>query len=283
MNIYQNNSVTIVTVSYNSSNLLEPMLASVPPETPVIIVDNGSEDSDALLCLNNRSNTHVVFNKRNAGFGVACNIGAKLAKTEFILFLNPDCRLENDTIEKLLLAASKYPELVAANPLFEDKKGKLSFKRKSRLIPTKLWVQKSLPAKDHFVPILLGAAFFVRAEKFHDIGGFDENIFLFFEDDDLSLRLSKSPQALMLIHNAIVKHDGGASSGYSLESEKIKNWNWGYSWVYARNKHSRPLARMLPTLQTLLKLLSPFVLFSRRRRLKYTFRLRGILNAINTL
>ena len=57
------------------------------------------------------------------------------------------------------------------------------------------------------------------------IGGFDENIFLFFEDDDLSLRLSKSPQALMLIHNAIVKHDGGASSGYSLESEKIKNWN----------------------------------------------------------
>ena len=272
-----------MTVSYNSSNLLVSMLASVPNETPVVIVDNGSEDSEALVDLEKRPNTHIIYNKINVGFGAACNIGAKFSKTEFILFLNPDCRLEIDTIEKLLLAASKYPELVAANPLFEDRKGKVSFKRKSSLISSKLWVQKSLPVKDRSVPILLGAAFFVRAKKFHKIGGFDENIFLFFEDDDLSLRLSGSPEALMLIHNATVKHAGGASSNFSLESEKIKNWNWGYSWIYTRKKHSRPLASVSPICQTFLKLSSPFVLFSRRRRLKYSFRLLGILYAIKTL
>mgnify|MGYP003334644178 CR=1 FL=1 len=271
-----------MTVSYNSSSLLRPMLDSIPPETPVIIVDNGSSDSGDLPVLAKRPRTHVIYNSYNAGFGTACNIGAGKSETEFILFLNPDCRLKTDTIEKLLSAAVKYPELVAANPVFEDRKGKLTFKRKSSLIPKKQWMQKSLPGTDFSVPVLLGAAFFVRAEKFHKIGGFDENIFLFFEDDDLSLRLSNSPGALKVIHKAIVKHEGGASSNFSLESEKIKNLNWGYSWVYTRKKHSRPLASLLPAFRTLLMLLSPLVLISQRRRLKYHFRLRGVLNAFKT-
>lgn len=259
------------------------MLPSIPPETPVVIVDNGSSDSGALPKLAKRPKTHVIYNSINAGFGTACNIGADYSKTEFILFLNPDCRLETDTIEKLLSAAARYPELVAANPVFEDREGNLLFKRRSSLISTKMQVQKSLPGTDFSVPVLLGAALFVRAVKFHEIGGFDEKIFLFFEDDDLSLRLSNWPGALKVIHEARVKHEGGASSNFSLESEKIKNWNWGYSWVYARKKHSRPLATFLPTFGTLLKLLSPLVLISSRRRLKYHSRLRGIFNAIKTL
>ena len=136
-----------MTVSYNSSNLLVSMLASVPNVTPVVIVDNGSEDSEALMDLEKRPNTHIIYNKINVGFGAACNIGAKFSKTEFILFLNPDCRLEIDTIEKLLLAASKYPELVAANPLFEDRKGKVSFKRKSSLVSSKLWYRNRYLSK----------------------------------------------------------------------------------------------------------------------------------------
>ena len=92
------------------------MLDSIPPETPVIIVDNGSSDSGALPVLAKRPRTHVIYNSYNAGFGTACNIGAAKSETEFILFLNPDCRLKTDTIEKLLSAAVKYPELVAKLP-----------------------------------------------------------------------------------------------------------------------------------------------------------------------
>ena len=259
------------------------MLASIPNETPVVIVDNASSDKEALPYLGKRPMTNIVYNKSNTGFGAACNIGANLSKTEFILFLNPDCRLKTDTIEKLLSAATKYPEMVAANPLFENSRGKLSFKRKSSLIDSRFWVQKSPPAKDCLVPILSGAAFFVIAKKFSEIGGFDEKNFLFFEDDDLSLRLSNASEPLMLIHNVRVEHEGGASSNFSPKSEKIKNWNWGFSWVYTRKKHSRPFARTVPAFQTLLKLLSPFVILSRRRRLKYIFRLCGILTAIKTL
>ena len=73
-----------MTVSYNSSNLLVSMLASVPTVTPVVIVDNGSEDSEALMDLEKRPNTQIIYNKVNVGFGAACNIGAKFSKTEFI-------------------------------------------------------------------------------------------------------------------------------------------------------------------------------------------------------
>ena len=88
MGLNLSKNVTIVTVTYNSMGVLPDMLKSIPLETPIVIVDNASEDILKLKALSKRVNAKLIINTVNKGFGEACNQGAKLAKTDFIFFLS---------------------------------------------------------------------------------------------------------------------------------------------------------------------------------------------------
>lgn len=121
--------VTIVTVCYNSLEVLPEMLASVPAGTRVVLVDNVSSDRDALSALAQSHGATLVLNDENLGFGRACNIGAAEAETEFLLFLNPDAALQKGAIDALLQAAEDNPDASGFNPRITDGKGRQSFRR----------------------------------------------------------------------------------------------------------------------------------------------------------
>lgn len=274
--------VTIVTVTYNSTGVLPDMVASVPQETLLVIVDNASGDRDQLrrIVASRLKATRLIENERNLGFGAACNKGAKQANTEFLLFLNPDAALASDTLRKLIEAAERHPDATAFNPRILDKRGKTVVKRRSDLVNHSLWLPKNELTKDTVVPVLSGAALFVRRSAFEAVGGFDSKIFLFFEDDDLSLRLSRSQGHLVYVADAVVHHSGGASSGGSLKSEDIKNWHWGYSQIYTTRKHGMRYNCYFSILKTGLRTLSPAMVFSSRRRKKYFARFSGMIAAL---
>jgi GT2 family glycosyltransferase len=274
--------VTIVTVTYNSTGVLPDMVASVPQETLLVIVDNASGDRDQLrrIVASRLKATRLIENERNLGFGAACNKGAKQANTEFLLFLNPDAALASDTLRKLIEAAERHPDATAFNPRILDKGGKTVVKRRSDLVNHSLWLPKNELTKDTVVPVLSGAALFVRRSAFEAVGGFDSKIFLFFEDDDLSLRLSRSQGHLVYVADAVVHHSGGASSGGSLKSEDIKNWHWGYSQIYTTRKHGMRYNCYFSILKTGLRTLSPAMVFSSRRRKKYFARFSGMIAAL---
>lgn len=235
--------VTIVTVTYNSSGVLPAMLASVPAGTPVVIVDNASDDAAATEALARAHGAALVLSPKNDGFGLACNHGAALAGTEFILFLNPDTRLCPDTLDRLVAAADCHPRVSAMNPRILRDDGSTRFKHKSNLLPSAEWLAPVCPTGDCEMPVLSGAAFFVRRADFAAVGGFDPALFLFYEDDDLSCRLRAERGPLMFIHDAVVHHTGGDSSGSSRRIAVLKAWHLGHSRVYARRKHGRPFAR----------------------------------------
>lgn len=274
--------VTIVTVAYNSSGVLAAMLASVPAQTPVVIFDNASQDRAALreLVLTREAKSQLVESGSNLGFGAGCNKGAEAAVTEFLLFLNPDTVLFPDTLQNLVLAADRYPGTSGFNPRILDDDGTAILKRRSDLVPRRAWLPRGDLVQDTIVPVLSGAALFVRRADFDAVGGFDTNIFLFFEDDDLSVRLTASRGNLMYVHDAKVSHIGGASSGWSPHSEKLKNWHWGFSQIYTTRKHGMQLACLGAVLKTGVRALSPATLLSARRRLKYSARLRGMMGAL---
>jgi len=274
--------VTIVSVTYNSTGVLPDMVASVPQETLLLIVDNASGDRDKLrrIAASRLKATRLIENERNLGFGAACNKGAKQANTEFLLFLNPDAALASDTLRKLIEAAERHPDATAFNPRILDKGGRTVVKRRSDLVDHSLWLSKSELTKDTVVPVLSGAALFVRRSAFEAVGGFDSKIFLFFEDDDLSLRLSRSQGHLVYVADAVVHHSGGASSGGSLKSEAIKNWHWGYSQIYTTRKHGMRYNCYFSILKTGLRTLSPATVCSSRRRKKYFARLSGMIAAL---
>jgi GT2 family glycosyltransferase len=271
--------VTVVTVSYNSLHVVPHMLGSVPKEASVVIVDNASVDTEPLAALCAEHGVRLVRNARNLGFGVACNLGAEGAKTEFLLFLNPDAALMPDTLDRLVAAADCYPAASAFNPRIAESDGTPFFKRKSYLMPRAEWMPRGWPESDREVSVLSGAALFVRRKYFEKVGGFDPGIFLFHEDDDLALRLKAECGPLMFIRDALVQHVGGSSSARSAEIAALKAWHMGHSRVYAARKHHRPWARTHALIQAALQLVSPVVLVSRRKRAKQVAFLGGIVHA----
>ena len=204
--------VTIVSVCYNSDDVLPEMLASVPIATPVVLIDNASSHTKILKDAAEAHGVILIKNNKNRGFGAACNQGADVAEPEFILFLNPDARLQPNTLEALVAAAERYPSASAMNPRISTTEGRPIFQRSSALIDRTKRMPRGWPAGDCEVPILSGAALFVRRSAFETVGGFDSEIFLYHEDDDLSRRLMSQCGPLYFVRNAFVEHMCGRSS-----------------------------------------------------------------------
>ncbi|MEX0282868.1 MAG: glycosyltransferase family 2 protein [Arenibacterium sp.] len=270
--------ITVVTVAYNSMAVLPEMLASLPNEMPVVIVDNSPKADPALDALAKAHSARLLRNDVNRGFGAGCNRGAGAAETPFLMFLNPDATAQEGCFEALLDAAATYPDAAAFNPRTLDGKGRVSFKRRSNLQPNQRRLDGSPPEADTEVPVLSGAAIFVAKDIFDRVGGFDESIFLYYEDDDLSLRLRQVGQ-LMHIPSAVVRHNDGHSTERSPETAYFKAYHLARSRVFAQIKHRVPRPKASVIGRGLLQLASPLML-SRRKRAKYLGYLAGAFSSL---
>jgi len=281
VDIILSKNVTIVTVTYNSMTVLPNMLKSIPKETAIVIVDNASSDTAELKSLAKDPNITLILNKKNKGFGEACNQGATIAKTEFIFFLNPDAKIKDNTLIELERAAKDNPSALAMNPKIVKSNGKPYFKRSSHLINRTNWMDRGWPIGNCWVNILSGAAFFIRAQAFYAVGGWDENIFLYHEEDDLCLRLKELGGDLLFVHDATVQHIRGASSPPSKAGSYFKGWHMGKSRVYATRKHNRPFPLSTALAESILQIFSPFSIISSRKRSKNWGYLKGVISEWN--
>ena len=107
-------SISFVVVCFKSSEALKSLLLSVPKEIEVILVDNSQDEetreiAKAYDCL-------LLQNKKNIGFGAACNLGASKATGDYLLFVNPDSEILPNALEELIKAAQNYPNASAFNP-----------------------------------------------------------------------------------------------------------------------------------------------------------------------
>lgn len=272
--------VTVVSVSYNSMAVLPAMLASLPKDTPVVIVDNASAQTADLVALCAAHGAKLIHNPVNAGFGAACNLGAAQAATEFLLFLNPDATLMPDTLDQLVAAARRYPAASAMNPRIAEEDGSAAFHRSSRLMPRAERMPRGWPAADTEVTVLTGAALFVRRADFEAVGGFDPKIFLYHEDDDLSRRLRAERGSIMFIREALVQHRGGESSPRDAEISALKAYHMARSRVYATRKHGRPMPFASALFSATKDLLALDMLWSPRRRAKNWAYFKGVLSTL---
>lgn len=272
--------VTIISVTYNSVEKTRQMLASVPAQTPVFVVDNGSDDVRALADLCAQHGAHLIRNAENRGFGPACNQGAALADTPFLLFLNPDALLLPGALDELVAAARRTPQFGAMNPRLQNPDGSPYLKRKSPLIPRSEWMPRGWPQVDQPVTTLSGCAFFTRRDAFAQVGGFDPAIFLYHEDDDLAQRLRQQVGPLMFVRDAGVVHASGSSTARTPQVAALKAWHMGRSRVYVARKHGRPFAVTAALGRALVQMLSPEMLLSARKRSKHAAFLRGVLSQI---
>lgn len=257
--------ITVISVCYKSDTVIEQMVASIPMETPIILVDNGK--TNKFPPFPTERQIHIETLEQNEGFGVGCNAGAAVAKTPWLLFLNPDATIHPGSLDELLSATRRYKTASAFNPRIENSDGSEYFKRRSWLLPRNRYMPKGWPAVDCAIPVMSGAAIFVSRELFLKINGFDPNIFLYHEDDDLSLRLAEFGP-LMFVRDAVVTHANGNSTARSPLVAKFKAFHMARSRIYTGRKHKRPYPFLSTLIQALLLLLSPQALVSARRRSK---------------
>ncbi|MBS7809432.1 glycosyltransferase family 2 protein [Roseococcus pinisoli] len=227
--------VSVVIVAYNSAALLPACLAAIPPECPVVVVDNASPDDSALVALAARPGARVIRAERNLGFGPGANAGFAEVVTEFGLLLNADASLEPGAVAGLVAAARRYPGGAMFAPEIIAPDGRMQF---GHDLPfRRLRGPVVEPSGDACCWYVGGSAMFLRMSAFRALGGFDPGIFLYFEDDDLCLRMRAAGHALIHVEGARVRHEGGASSAPSETLNWWKAFHQGWSRLHLEAKH----------------------------------------------
>jgi N-acetylglucosaminyl-diphospho-decaprenol L-rhamnosyltransferase len=178
----------------------------------------------------------------NMGYACACNAGARAASGRWLFFLNPDVRIDRDAIAALAAAGERFADAGALAPQLIEPDGFLFYRDHSPLCPPPFnqGAPKRTPAGDCCAEMLAGAALLCRREAFFSIGGFDERIFLYYEDDDLFRRLRLAGWSLIHVHGARALHEGGKSTRASSAGMFFRSFHWAVSKCYVSRKHGIP-------------------------------------------
>jgi len=238
--------VSIVSVTHNSENVIGKCLDSIPDAITTYIVDNASTDKTCEIVKKYEPKAKLISSEKNLGFGNGNNLALQKVTTEFALLLNPDTVLQEDSIQKLLEAADKYPEAAIIAPTLYHEDGSLQHSYKTTVFDREKAKAKYIePSGDMCAECLSGAVMLLRMSCFKD-GFFDPNIFLFYEDDDICLQVRKNGYSLVITPDARVMHLMGRSSPPTLKYIKIKNYHMMWSRLYLEKKyHSASQSRTL--------------------------------------
>jgi N-acetylglucosaminyl-diphospho-decaprenol L-rhamnosyltransferase len=231
-------SVTALVVSYESALALPECIAALQREDArVLIIDNASHDGSADLA--QTLGAGVLRNVINEGYGRANNRGARATCSEWLLICNPDAILDSGALASLLKATKRFPDAGLYAPRLVEPDGRVFFQAQSllaRYLPNPRAI-RMVPEGDVCAPFLSGACFLIRRDLFLELCGFDEAIFLFYEDDDLCRRLTDQGYSLVYVHDAIVRHGRGRSSAPTIGRLYRSRWHQAWSRVYISRKY----------------------------------------------
>ncbi|MBI1775082.1 MAG: glycosyltransferase family 2 protein [Proteobacteria bacterium] len=244
--------ISVVTVTYNSARVIADCLAGIPRAIPVVLVDNDSGDETVAIARAIRPEMRILPLGDNRGFGAGANLGLAEVTTPMGLLLNPDARLRPGALDALAAAAARYPEAGLLAPCSWDGSGRLEFGRQPLFGAwSEAGGKEVIPDGDCCALYLAGSAMCFRLEAFAGVGGFDEAIFLYFEDDDVCLRLAHAGWSLVHVADAHVDHLAGRSSDGVAGLDYWKHWHQGWSRLHMEAKHhgrAAALALALPRL-----------------------------------
>ena len=223
--------VSFITVTFNSAELIENCINSVlggfdKENFEFIIIDNNSSDNTCKIL--NRFGKEIQFikNKVNVGFSKACNQGFKISKGRYLFFLNPDTVYVNKTFDSLLDTIKSDPSAGIVAPRIQNFDGSFEQNVSYRYPGKKKYTLKLFADLPGDICSVLGAAFLIKRDIFTKLSGFDENFFLYGEDQDICLRVRKLGYRIRLCDNSSVYHAGGNSekntSKSKLELKKLK-------------------------------------------------------------
>jgi hypothetical protein len=209
--------LTIVIVTFNSAEIIAKCLGYLnPTKYDIIVVDNSSADETCAIVSGQFPLVKLIKSGGNLGFGRANNIGLRQAVTQFALVLNPDAFILEEDIEIALNVLKNNPQISLASPTILHNEG----------------ASPKIPPSDgdyKETNFIVGGVLFMRLEVFKKIGFFDEDFFMFAEDNEISDRSIANGYKNVILNNATALHKGGGSSTKNLRNTYRRFWHLGWS------------------------------------------------------
>lgn len=229
--------VTVVLVTYQSAHCLDSLRGLLDHCPHVVISDNGSTDQTTAQSREHWSQARVLEHGRNLGFGAANNRALATVQTPFAFLLNPDCEISPDCLRELVLAGQNMPEAAMLAPQLCDAKEQSEVNYRW---PGVVWRSRGPGAEGlASVGFVVGAAMLLRLERFVDVGFFDERFFLYYEDDDLCLRLfqHRLPMVIVPTVKAVHRSRGSVRGDQPWRSEYLRGYHHVQSKLIYTAKH----------------------------------------------
>ncbi len=240
-------AISIIIVNYRVPEHLREALRSIgqaemSDRTEVIVVDNASGDQSQQLITSEFPAVRWIQLKHNIGFGKACNVGAQNARGKYLLLLNPDTMISQNTLDVAYRFMEEHPEIGLIGPKILNPDGTLQasckrgfptpavtfyhFTGLSRIFPnSRRFGQYNLtyldPDTSGPVDAVSGSFMFIPRELFLQIGGFDERFFLYGEDLDLCYRIKESGHGIWYHPQTQIIHRKGKSSSKSMLRSRV--------------------------------------------------------------
>lgn len=241
--------ISIVIVSYNTRELLRQCLASIARHEPgaeMIVVDNASRDGSAAMVRDAFPAAKLVELPANAGFAGANNAGLPLAGGEYVVLLNSDTVLEDDSLGRCAGWLAEHPDVGAVSPELIGVDGRpqeCAYRFPSFAGLLGRWLRRPprpLAGDGDPDAWLAGTALMIRRAALEQVGGrLDDGYFMYWEDADLSARLRAAGWGLARLPGARVRHYGGASGGGADANRRADLHAWflygKYRW-FARHR-----------------------------------------------
>lgn len=246
--------VSVIVVSYNHRADLPGCLGSLVsqryPSLEVIVVDNGSTDGGPEYVREKFPELRLIRTQANLGYAAANNLGFRSASGRLLTVLNPDTEVEPEFVAELV-AAFDDPEVGLATPRI------LHFDERDRIntcgnevhlsgIGYCRGLDQPSTAYDEAAAVtaISGCAFMVKASLLAELGGFDEDFFLYVEDTDLSIRYRLAGYDIRYVPGAVVYH----RYSLAMTPAKLYQIEKNRRLMLVKNLHWRTLAGLLPAL-----------------------------------
>lgn len=256
--------LSVIILNYNVRYFLEQCVLSVQQaikniDAEIIVVDNNSPDDSCAMMKARFPDVKLIENKDNAGFPKGNNIGVAAAKGDYICILNPDTVVAEDTFEKVLAFAEAQKDFGITGVKLVDGRG-FFLPESKRGVPTP-WVAftkiggfyKLLPKREIFnryyaqhlaedqtgkVDILVGAFMVMKRELYLEVGGFDEDCFMYSDDVDLSYMVLKKGLRNYYFAGTTVMHYKGEST--VKDGEYMRRFRESMQFFYKKHFRRSP-------------------------------------------
>ena len=263
--------LTIVINTFNSDEKIYSCLDTIHSDYKILIIENSNNLQFKKLIEKRYPNVTCELAGDNLGYAKGNNLGLSKVNSKFALILNPDTSLDGDALNNFFVTAQKLEEFAIIAPAVQEKGDDKKFKYNKDPIE---------------IENVKGFAMFLNIDQFKDIGFFDDNFFIYFEEIDLCRRLRKMKKKIYLDQTIKINHIGGSSHNQliNFEMELSRNWHWMWSTFYYHKKYYGFFIALLMVsrkfLSALIKVTFYSILFDQNKKKIYYQRLSGLFNSI---